>query len=566
MLLDPALPEKMRNPSTMRAKYLTRWRQLQAERSSWRFTWMELSRFVLPWAGRFFIQDRDRGYRRNLQIYDNTGTRALRILAAGMMSNLTSPAKPWFELEIGGSDLMGQQPVKLWLDQCTKLMLQIFQRSNTYRSLHSMYEELATFGTASCVMMPNFENVIHLYPLTCGEYAIATDFEGNVNTLYREFQKPVGQLVEEFGYDNCSTSVKNLFDRGELDQWITVIHAIEPRKDRDPSKAGNQDMPWSSVYFELGSDPEHVLSVSGFRMFPAMCPRWAVSGSDIYGNSPGMEALGDIKQLQHEQQRKAKVIDLQTNPPLQVPNALKNKNVETMPGGVAYYDAATSAAGIKSMFEVNLNLQHLLEDIQDVRQRINNSFFSDLFLMLSQLDEHRMTATEVAQRNEEKMLMLGPVLERLQNEMLQPLVEFTFDQIMTNGLMPPPPEELQGQEIKIKLVSALAQAQRATQTNSIDRFVSSVGAVAQFKPEALDKIDADAYVDIYGDALGIDPKIILPEDQVQQIRDARAKQQQQAQALAAANSQADTAQKLSNAQTEQPSALTGIMNNLTGYT
>mgnify|MGYP003704295815 CR=1 FL=1 len=169
------------------------------------------------------------------------------------------------------------------------------------------------------------------------------------------------------------------------------------------------------------------------------CPRWAVSGGDIYGNSPGMEALGDIKQLQHEQLRKAQGIDYQTNPPLQVPTSMKNRDVERLPGGVTYVDFAGGSQGVKTAFEVNLNLQYLLQDIQDVRQRVQGSFYADLFLMLANQADARMTATEVAERHEEKLLMLGPVLERLQNELLDPLIEFTFDAIMESGMMPPPP-------------------------------------------------------------------------------------------------------------------------------
>lgn len=551
---------------TPRSKLLTRWGQLKTERSTWWAHWKEISDYLLPRSGRFFVQDRNRGQRRHNNIYDNTGTRALRVLAAGMMSGMTSPARPWFRLATADKDLMKYAPVKLWLNDTSNLMHAIFQRSNTYRALHSIYEELGAFGTASSIVVPDFQNIIHHHPLTTGEYCLATNWKGEVDTLYREFQKTVHEVVAEFGIDKVSPTVKNLYDRGSLDAWVTIIHAIEPRSDRDPTKQDSLNMAWRSVYFEVGAKADDMLRESGFKRFPALCPRWATSGGDIYGNSPGMEALGDIKQLQHEQLRKAQGIDYKTKPPLQVPTSMKNRDVETLPGGVSYVDMAGPNGGIKTAFEVNLDLSHLLADIQDVRHRIEGSFYADLFLMLANQSDARMTATEVAERHEEKLLMLGPVLERLQNELLDPLIEMTFDQIMEAGIVPPPPEELQGHDINVELVSMLAQAQRAVGTNSIDRFVGNLGAVAQFKPEVLDKFDSDKWADIYSDSLGLDPQIIVPADQVQAIRQQRAQAQQQAQQAALMNQGADTAQKLAGAKTGEPNALTDVTRAFSGYT
>lgn len=551
--------------NTPRNKLLTRWGQLKTERATWWSHWKELSDYLLPRSGRYFIQDRNRGYRRHNYIYDNTGTRALRVLAAGLMSGLTSPARPWFRLATTDPSLMEIAEVKYWLNDVTNIMLTIFQKSNTYRALHSMYEELGTFGTAACIVMPDYDNVIHMYPLTTGEYAIATNWKGEVTTLYREFQKTVHEIVTEFGIENVMPSTRSMYERGSLDAWITVIHCIEPRTDRDPSKQDNKNMPWRSVYFEMGSAPDHYLSESGFTRFPALCPRWSISGGDIYGNSPGMEALGDIKQLQHEQLRKAQGIDYQTNPPLQVPTSMKNRDVERLPGGVTYVDVAGGSQGVKTAFEVNLNLNDLLMDIQDVRHRIEGSFYADLFLMLANQTDSRMTATEVAERHEEKLLMLGPVLERLQNELLDPLIELTFDQIIASGIAPPPPEAMQGHDINVELVSMLAQAQRAVGTNSIDRFIGTVGSVAQFKPEVLDKIDGDKLTDIYADSLGIDPRILLAQDKVDALRAQRAQAQQQAQHAALMNQGADTAQKLAAAKTNEPNALTDATRAFSGY-
>lgn len=549
-----------------REKLQLRLNALKNERSSWLTHWQDISTFLLPRSGRFFVQDRNKGGSRTNNIYDSTGTKALRVLAAGMMAGMTSPARPWFRLGTNDPELMKSAAVKQWLNDVTKLLLDVFAKSNTYRSLHGMYEELGAFGTAASIVLPDFDTVLHHYPLTAGEYAVATDHRGKVTTLYREFQKTVGELVGEFGLEAVSTTVRNLYDRGSLDQWVTVIHAIEPREARDAAKRDNKNMPWKSTYFEAGGESDKFLRVSGFNRFPAIVPRWSTTGGDIYGNSPGMEALGDIKQLQHEQLRKAEGIDYKTNPPLQVPTSAKGNELDTLPGGISYVDVAGGGNAIKTMFDVNLDLSHLLGDIQDVRGRINGAFYADLFLMLANQNDARMTATEVAERHEEKLLMLGPVLERLHNELLDPLIDMAFERVMAAGIVPTPPQELQGVNIQVEFVSMLAQAQRAIGTNSIDRFVAGIGQIASVKPEALDKLDADRYVDLYSDLLGVDPSLLLANDKVAIIRQQRAQQALEAQQAAKAEQQARMVKDLSGAKTGDQSVLTDATLQCAGYT
>lgn len=541
-----------------RSELLRRWGELKTERATWMPHWQELSTFLLPRSGRYFIQDRNRGNRRHNNIYDSTGTRAVRVLAAGLMANMTSPARPWFRLETPDKELNKHAPVKQWLADVTALMLDIFGKSNTYRALHQTYEELGTFGTAAKVVMDDFDNVIHHYSLTAGEYAIATNYKGQVDTLGREFEKTVSEVVREFGRANCSVAVQNLYDRGSLGAWVPLIHIIEPRQDRDPSSKLANQMAWRSCYFEQGGQADKYLRDGGFKEFPALCSRWSVSGGDIYGNSPGMEALGDVKQLQQEQLRKAQAIDYKTKPPLQAPSSMKNSEVEMLPGGISYYDGTGPGSGIRSAFEVNLDLSHLLGDILDVRERIKSAFYADLWLALEQVEQGKMTAYEVAERKEEKLLMLGPTSERLHNEELSPLIKSTFNRALRAGILPPPPQELHGMQLNVNFISMLAQAQRAIGTNSVDRFVGNLGQIATFKPGVLDKFDEDQWADEYSDMLGISPRLIVASDKVALIRQGRAQAAQAAQQAALANSAADTAQKLAASPTGTNNALTAL--------
>ena len=550
---------------SVREQCAKRWEALKSERSSWMDHWEQISRVLLPRAGRFLVTDNNRGDKRHNKILDNTGTRALRTLSGGMMAGMTSPARPWFRLTTRDARLDETYEVKQWMSQTTSLMQMIFNQSNVYRALQSSYEELGAFGTSAVIMLDDFDSVVHCMPLTIGEFAIATGSRSQINTLYREFRMTVAALVEEFGYENVCRSTQQLYDRGRMDDWITVINAIEPRKQRDPHRKDAVNMPYRSVYFEANGKRDSLLRESGYRHFPVLAARWSVTGGDIYGTSPGMEALGDLRQLQQEQLYKGKAIAYQADPPVIVPADLRNQEDNLVPGGVIYLDTPSQAQGVRSSYEVPLQLQYLLADIQDVRDRVDQAFYKDIFMMIAGSQNDRMTATEVAERHEEKMLMLGPVLERLNAELLDPLITMTFDRMVVADLLPPIPEALQGVELNVDFVSILAQAQRAISTNAIDRFTQNLGQLVAIKPEIVDKFDADYWADYYADALGIDPQLIVPNSRVALIRQTRAQQQQQAEQLATAQQLSEVAKNVGSMGEMRSASPDQIMSQFAGY-
>jgi len=556
----------MDEPINRRQRTLARKAALVNERSSWISHWREISDYQQPRAGRFFVTDRNRGDKRSNNILDNTAVFGVRTLAAGMMSGMTSPARPWFRLEIEDKDLMESGAVKTWLHESAGVLRAIFAASNTYRSLHTLYEELGLFGTAASVVLPDFDNVIHHYPLTAGEYSLATSSRGVVDTCVREFQMTVAQVVEQFGLENVSETVKTMYHRHQLDGWVDVVHMIEPRTGRDFGKKDSKNKRWASLYLEPGKDNvDKYLSESGFDNFPVLAPRWVVTGNDIYGSSPGMECLGDVKQLQHQQLRKGQAIDYQVNPPLQVPTKYKEATRARLPGGVFYVDSMGTGQGVRSAFDVNLNLQHLMGDIQDVRERIRSSYYADLFLMLANDNRSGITATEVAERHEEKLLMLGPVLERLHNELLSPLIDIAFNYASSAGILPEAPPEIAGIELKVEFISVLAQAQRAVASQGIDRLLGTVGQLAALKPDILDKVDLDQAIDDYSEMFGTNPKLIVPDDVVAQIRAQRAQAMQAAQTAAAMPATVDAMKTVGDTDLGNVTEAKDLMSSLMGY-
>lgn len=544
---------------TIKEQLLKQVALLNNDRSSFEPHWRELSDFINPRGSRFLVTDVNRNDRRNTKTVDPTATLANRTLSSGMMSGITSPARPWFKLATPDPEMMDYGPVKLWLEAVQRRMNEVYNKSNLYQSLPLLYSSLGTYSTGAMAVLEDDEDVIRTMMFPIGSYYLANSARGSVDTCYRKFTMTVRQLVMEFGMSNVSTSVKGLWESGSYETWIEVIHAVYPNIDRDTGKLDSKNKRVKSVYFEVGGDSDKLLRESGFDEFPIMAPRWEVNGEDVYGSScPGMIALGQVKALQLEQKRKSQLIDKATNPPMIGPTSLRSQRVSLLPGDVTYLDVMTGQEGLKPAYLVNPNTADLLADIQDTRQMINSAYFVDLFMMLQNINTRSMPVEAVIEMKEEKLLMLGPVLERLNDECLNPLIDRTFSIMARKNLLPPPPDVLQGMPLKIEYISVMAQAQKSIGLSSLSSTVGFIGQLAQVKPEALDKLDTDQAIDAFAEMSGVSPTVIVPQEQVNQIREERAQQQKQQQAMAMGMAAAQGAKTLSEAQTADPSVLTAI--------
>ncbi|HBV3449089.1 phage tail protein [Klebsiella pneumoniae] len=535
--------------------------QLTNDRSSFDPHWRELSDFINPRGSRFLVTDVNRDDRRNTKIVDPTATLAARTLSSGMMSGITSPARPWFKLATPDPDMMDYGPVKLWLEVVQRRMNEVFNKSNIYQSLPLLYASLGNYSTGAMAVLEDDSDVIRTMMFPIGSYYMANSARGSVDTCFRKFSMTVRQLVMEFGLNNVSDSVKGMWDSGNYESWIEVIHAVYPNIDRDTAKLNSKNKPVKSVYYEVGGDSDKLLRESGFDEFPIMAPRWEVNGEDVYGSScPGMIALGQVKALQLEQKRKSQLIDKATNPPMVGPSSLRNQRVSLLPGDITYIDQVTGQDGFKPAYLVNPNTADLLADIQDTRQIINSAYFVDLFMMLQNINTRSMPVEAVIEMKEEKLLMLGPVLERLNDECLNPLIDRTFSIMARKNLLPPPPDVLQGMPLRIEYISVMAQAQKSIGLSSLSSTVGFIRQLAQAKPEALDKLNVDQAIDAFAEMSGVSPTVIVPQEQVEQVREQRAQQQQQQQMVAMGMAAAQGAKTLSEAQTADPSVLTALSN------
>lgn len=520
---------------------------LLVDRYSFWTHWREIADYLIPRRYKWLVtpNQASRGSPINQRIIDNTATRALRVLSAGMMAGITSPGRPWFRLTLDDANLAEFPAVRQWLDEVANRMRTVFAESNFYTALGTVYEDLGSFATAAMIIYEDFDDVIRCYNSCAGEYFLANSDRMAVDTLYRQFVMTTKQVAQRFGTKTASPTVQQAVKNGGamLSREILVAHAIEPNDDQMEGLKGFRGMPYREVFWEYGSSKETMLARRGFHECPFVAPRWSIVANDAYGRGPGMDALGDIKQLQVEQKRKAQAIDKMVNPPMVADVSLKNEPATLLPGGVTYV-AATAGVGFKPVYEVKPDLEKMVADIQECQERIKDTFFVNLFLMISQLDTVR-SATEIDARREEKLIQLGPVLERFENEALDPGIDRTFNIMLRAGLFPPIPKELRGQHIKTEYISMLAQAQKAAMTAGLERFVAFVGNAAAAYPQALDNVDIDEAVDQYAEMLGVSPKVVRPFADVVKLRAERAKQQQAAAAAQASMAAVEGAKTMS---------------------
>jgi hypothetical protein len=536
-------------PKTKRERYEQLEAALWSERSSFDAHWMELGDWLLPTRTRFWTSQRNQGGKRNQNIIDSTGRFALRTLSSGMHAGLTSPARPWFKLTTPDPDLAKFKPVQEWLEIVTQRMNIVFADANLYLSFPTLYTDIGAFGTSAMGMLPDAEDLFRCYNYPLGSYALGMDERGKVAIFVRRYELSVLQLVKTFGvelgsreidWSRFSSTVKTLWDRGNYTASIEVCWIVQPNEAYQEGRLGPRGFKFSSCHFERGSSETdgRFLRESGYDTFPIMAPRWEITGEDSYGTDcPGMTALGDVRQLQIQHKDKGRAIKKQIDPPVQGPPELRTQKTSLLPGDITYVRDSREGGGLRSVHDVNLNLGDLREDMADTRYRIKTAFYEPLFLMMAQSDQtlgaERPTAREIDERHEEKLLALGPVLERTGDELLDPVIDRAFAMMQQSGLLPPPPSEVQGVRLKVEYISIMAQAQKLAGVVAQDRFLLSTVNLAATYPEARHKVIVFRAIDNYRDMYGVDPRMIRSDEEAQQL--AQQEQQQLAQAQAAAN-------------------------------
>lgn len=527
--------------------YNRRLTSMKSDRSTWDTEWVDLNKMFYTRSSAWLTtKETNKGGRRN-RIIDATAVFSRTTLEAGMTAGLTSPSRPWWRNTTPDPELMEFAPVSRWLYTIEQVMRDILAKSNFYSVIQPQYGCWGTYGTLSMLAMEDAEKVIRFVPDAIGSYYLAANDRGLIDTRYKELRFTTRQMVLKFGEKNVSKQVKLAYDNKRYDEYWDVVHVLEPSNN-------DGDFSVKSCWYEKSE--QKLLLESGFDETPLIAARWRLDEpDDIWGTPPALIALGAAKALQHQQKQKAKAIDKHVDPPMVGDPALKTEPHSLLPGDITWagFTPNGSAPRFQPLYTLKPEIGPLNEDILDIRQQIKEAMFTNVFLMLTgDARSQPPTAEEIRAREGERMLMMGPVVENGKSEIFEPTLTRLFNICVKRSrpiwegrldgrpLFPPPPKELDGVDLKLELISVLAQAQKAVALQGIERFGMFVAnaAMAQANagqaPTALDKVDMDQSIDEYALALGVPPTIVNSDEMVAAIRSDRAAAQAQAQKAAQA--------------------------------
>jgi hypothetical protein len=556
---------------------------MRAWRYSWWAHWSLLARYFLPRRYEWLVvaNRMNRGNPENDAIIDSTATLAMQICASGLWTGLTNPARPWFKLGVGLPWIELDADGKEWLEDTESRIYTVLAQSNFYTTMAQAFQDVTTFGTAPVIIYEDYEDVIRCYLPCCGQYYLAVGARLDCDTLYREFQFTVAQIVDMFTLARCPPQIQKHWEQGgaSLDLEYVVAHSIEPNFEIS-NRGGSPGKPvrlvpanyaYREIYWLKGIKTPQPLSVKGFHTRPFMAARWSTVSNDPYGRSPCMDALGDTKQIQLETKRKAEFLEKLVRPPMGANPELKNEPASIIPGMITYTSTEGGKKGFWPLFEVQPQaLAPMIADIKEVAERINRCLFVDTFMAITKMQGVQpRNELELTKRDLERLQILGPFVELFETEFASPAIRRVLDIMERRRMLRPMPESLKNVPLKINYVSIMRLAQRSSESIAMkDTFVTmgqlSAAAKAAGVPDPIRVFDLDKSARKYADLNNFPSDCVFTEQEVKQHDQAREQAKQQAQAPGAAMAAVNAAKTLSETRVPGGSALESMLGSRLG--
>lgn len=492
----------------------------------------DLADYFAPNAVRFIARNVNKPHIKSKKILDSTTFIAVRNFSSGMMTGATSPTRRWFKTGImnrNNKKFKMSYNAKTWCANQAELTRKILYSSNFYQLLPEVYEQLGVFLFSCMSMEKDYENVVNFKVLPIGSYYYAKDSRGVVDTVCRNYMESAKNLVERYGLKNCSDAVQQVY-KTRPNELFEIVHFVEPNKEYKEGSPISAQKKFISVTYEVGNGATGFLKKAGFDKFPYVVFEASCNGEDAYPSKGcGIYALPDAKQLMSMIKELGKAVKKMVSPAYQGAASLKNKKLSDNPG--YFNEDGDNGAGIRPIHEVNPQVLELKTIIAELRENIKSIFYNDLFAMILNTAERGRTATEVNELKEEKLVLLSPLLEQIHTALKQ-ILDWIFYAEMEAGILPPVPKELEGEEIEIEFISTLAQAMKAQNIASMERFITFTANMAQaVDPVLLKKIRGENMIDDYADFANIDPNQIAPNEELDAFRQAQAEKQAQAEQM-----------------------------------
>ena len=519
------------------------YKYLKSEGANWQSYYQDLADFALPRKA-WVTTVKYKGERLQFNfLYDSTAIRSLKIASSGFHSNLTNQSTRWFSLETRNKKFMDNLSIRKWFRDVEDNIYTALNSSNFDPVMQEFYTDALCFGTGSILIQEDPLNKIRFTSIPVEQLNISEDANGRVNEMYREFKMTATQSFRLWG-GKCGKAILEALENKPYTSF-TFLHYCGPRHKRDVQKTDRENLPWQSSWISLAD--QHLIDEGGYEEFPYAVGRFYKDANDVMGYSPLMDVLADIKLINAQKKTTLRRGMKEADPPLSLPSRGFMAPLNLNPAALNYRDEKTAHDAVQAIGVGAGNFSITQEVINETKDNIEQGLFVPLFRSLSDVTK-QMTIPEVQHRIAETMVLLGPAVGRMTHEVHSPILIRVFNILYRLGELPPPPAEIAGQEWDIVYLGPLAKAQKGSDVQAIQGFLQTVGAIAEFYPDALDNVDADKAINVIHKIQSVTPEILKDEADIKKTREARAKQQQMAQALDVAHKAAAVGETATSAE------------------
>jgi len=501
-------------------KVLSRYERAKARKAQSNSLRAEAGKYVWPTAQRQVRSAvQSEGLLQTENLYDSTALMAAYKMTSGIFSYLMPVGVKWFEFIASPYELNNDKTVQEWLSTATAITHQEIWRSNFQREMFITIRSMIVFGTGVLSVEKIGDDIVfkshHI-----GYMFFDDNNRGEIDTVYRQIFYTARQAYQEFG-DNVSKSIKKALDAGQLNEKFEFVHACEPNENFDSSKLNASNKKVRSLYICI--DDREIVKESGFDELPYFVARFSRAPQEIMGRGPAIEILPEIKMLNRMKKTFIESAEKAVNPPLIAEDDGVVGQPVTSPGGMIY---VRPGAMEPKPLNTGMNVQLNAEIIAQQQEVVKEAFFNDLFQALAQ---HRnMTATEVVERVEEKIVHLAPAITSLQKEIFSPLIKRIYNLLLRAGKIEPPPIET---DFEIIYQGRLALAMSNMQTNAIEATLAKWAPYAQVA-DIFSNVDFDtafrtSWLNAGAPAEGLKDydKMLAEREQIKQLQIASAQAQ-----------------------------------------
>lgn len=472
------------------AYLIRRYDQAKDRRSAWENTWQECYDYALPQSGGF-TSPLQPGKIRTDRLYDGTALDAVDQLAASLLGHLTPPWTQWFGFK-PGPDLNPQEAQALApvLEESAKTIQAHFDRSNFSVEMHQCFLDLVVGGTAALYFEeaePGAFSAFKFSSVPLSDIVLEEGENGFLDGSFRQMKLTLAQIKERYPSAEIPADIAREGERDPQTRFA-VLESILPEEG-----AYN----YTALLNERGQPLE--LSTGRFATSPCIAFRWMKSPGELYGRSPVMKTLPDIKTANKVVELILKNASIAVTGIWQADDdgVLNPANIELVPGAII--PKAVGSQGLKPLempgrFDVS---QIVLDDL---RARIRHGLLID---KLGQMDGRKMTATEVIERASEMALLLGATYGRLQSELLTPMIRRAYAILRRRGEIPD--IALDGRFVALDYRAPLARAQAQRNVQNIITWLTTTLGMGT---EAASVVDIPRAARFLGDALGVPSDII----------------------------------------------------------